>query len=299
MCPVEKATHAKGTCAASQAVSELRGRARLNKPQSVDKYSEEVSELNSLFQRLRIVLVEPSHPGNIGGAARAMKTMGLRRLVLVNPARFPDPQADWRAAGAMDVLDSAQLVPDVSTAVAGCHYVVGTSARARAIPWPAVLARDLGPVLAEQAPVAEIAILFGREDSGLTNEELQRCHTHLQIPSSNVYGSLNLAMAVQVICYEIFQYLEKAEIQISGDNRQADSALPGRGSRIWDKDPATGQQLDGLLEHVEALAVKTGFVDADKPGNTLTRLRRLFMRQQLDETEVQILRGLLRAIEGK
>ena len=102
-----------------------------------------MSELNSLFQRLRIVLVEPSHPGNIGGSARAMKTMGLERLVLVNPARFPDPQADWRAAGAMDVLDSAQVVADVSAAVAGCHYVVGTSTRARAIPWPAVLARDL------------------------------------------------------------------------------------------------------------------------------------------------------------
>ena len=258
-----------------------------------------MSELNSLFQRLRIVLVEPSHPGNIGGSARAMKTMGLERLVLVNPARFPDPQADWRAAGAMDVLDSAQVVADVSTAVAGCHYVVGTSTRARAIPWPAVLARDLGSVLTEQAPEAEIAILFGREDSGLTNEELQRCHTHLQIPSSKVYGSLNLAMAVQVICYEIFQHLEKTAIQIAGDTKQEDSALAGRGSRIWDKEPATGQQLDGLLAHFEALAVKTGFVDADKPGNTLTRLRRLFMRQQLDETEVQILRGLLRAIAEK
>jgi tRNA (cytidine32/uridine32-2'-O)-methyltransferase len=162
-----------------------------------------------------------------------------------------------------------------------------------------VLARDLGPVLTEQAPEAEIAILFGREDSGLTNEELQRCHTHLQIPSSKVYGSLNLAMAVQVICYEIFQHLEKTAIQIAGDTKQEDSALAGRGSRIWDKEPATGQQLDGLLAHFEALAVKTGFVDADKPGNTLTRLRRLFMRQQLDETEVQILRGLLRAIEEK
>ena len=258
-----------------------------------------MSNLNSLFQRLRIVLVEPSHPGNIGGSARAMKTMGLERLVLVNPARFPDPQADWRAAGAMDVLDSAQVVADVATALEGCHYVVGTSTRARAIPWPAVLARDLGPVLTEQAPEAEIAILFGREDSGLTNEELQRCHTHLQIPSSKVYGSLNLAMAVQVICYEIFQHLEKTPIQIAGETKQADSALVGRGSRIWDKEPATGQQLDGLLEHFEALAVKSGFVDADKPGNTLTRLRRLFMRQQLDETEVQILRGLLRAIAEK
>ena len=267
--------------------------------QTRQRTNREARQLNSLFQRIRIVLVEPSHPGNIGGTARAMKTMGLERLVLVKPARFPDPQADWRAAGAADVLDAALVVSDVATAVSDCHYVVGTSTRARAIPWPAVLARDIGPVLTQQAPEAEIAILFGREDSGLSNEELQRCHTHLQIPSSRVYGSLNLAMAVQVICYEIFQHLESTEIQISGDTKQEDTVLSGLGSRIWDKDPATGQQLDGLVAHLESLAVESGFVNAQKSGNTLTRLRRLFMRQQLDETEVQILRGLLRAIEGK
>lgn len=225
--------------------------------------------------------------------------MGLHRLVLVNPARFPDPQADWRAAGAMDVLDGAEVVSDVSAAVAGCQYVVGTSTRARAIPWPAVLAKDLGPVLTEQPSTTEIAILFGREDSGLSNLELQRCHTHLQIPSSKVYGSLNLAMAVQVICYEIFQHLERTEIQVSSEGRQSQSLVPGLGSRIWDKDPASGQQIDGLMAHLESLMVTSGFIDADNPGHTVTRLRRLFMRQQLDETEVQILRGMLRAIEGK
>ena len=243
--------------------------------------------------------MEPAHPGNIGAAARAMKTMGLDRLVLVRPVRFPDPQADWRAAGAADVLDAAQVVSDVSTAVSDCHYVVGTSTRARAIPWPAILARDIGPVLKQQAPEAEIAILFGREDSGLTNEELQRCHTHLQIPSSKVYGSLNLAMAVQVVCYEIFQHLEITEIQISGDTKRENTELPGLGSRIWDKDPATGRQLDGLVAYLESLSVESGFVNAQKSGNTLTRLRRLLMRQHLDQTEVQILRGFLRAIRDK
>ncbi len=228
-----------------------------------------------------------------------MKTMGLHQLVLVNPARFPDPQADWRAAGAMDVLDSAQIVKDVSAAVAGCHYVVGTSTRARAIPWPAILAKDLGSVLTEQAEGTEIAILFGREDSGLTNEELQRCHTHLQIPSSQEYGSLNLAMAVQVVCYEIFQFLEKTSIQVSAEGKQEQSQLSGLGSRIWDKEPASGQQIDGLMEHLETLMVQSDFIAADNPGQTVTRLRRLFMRQRLDETEVQILRGLLKAIQGK
>ena len=258
-----------------------------------------MKRLSSLFQRIRIVLVEPSHPGNIGGTARAMKTMGLHQLVLVNPARFPDPQADWRAAGAMDVLDGAQVVNDVSAAVAGCHYVVGTSTRARAIPWPAMLAKDLGKVLTEQAEDAEVAILFGREDSGLTNEELQRCHTHLQIPSSKEYGSLNLAMAVQVVCYEIFQYLEKTSIQVSAEGKQDQSQIQGLGNRIWDKEPASGQQIDGLMAHLESLMVQSEFIGADNPGQTVTRLRRLFMRQQLDETEVQILRGLLKAIQGK
>ena len=258
-----------------------------------------VKRLSSLFQRIRIVLVEPSHPGNIGGTARGMKTMGLNQLVLVNPARFPDPQADWRAAGAMEVLDSAVVVNDVSAAVAGCHYVVGTSTRARAIPWPAILAKDLGMVLTEQAEDAEIAILFGREDSGLTNDELQRCHTHLQIPSSKVYGSLNLAMAVQVVCYEIFQYLEKTSIQVSSESKQEQSQLSGLGSRIWDKEPASVQQIDGLMAHLEALMVQSAFIEANNPGQTVTRLRRLFMRQQLDETEVQILRGLFKAIQSK
>jgi len=255
--------------------------------------------LKNLFERVRIVLVEPSHPGNIGGAARAMKTMGLHRLVLVNPTRYPDPQADWRAAGAQDVLDGARIANDVIEAIADCHYVIGTSTRARAIPWPAVLAKDLGPVLIEQAAEAEIAILFGREDSGLSNEELQRCHTHLQIPSSKEYGSLNLAMAVQVICYEIFQFVEQTAVQVSAESQVVQDDVSAIGRRIWDKDPASGVQMDKLIEHFEQVMVSSGFVDPANPGNTLTRLRRLFMRQQLDETEVQILRGMLKSVQHR
>ena len=134
-----------------------------------------------MLDRIRIVLVEPRHPGNIGSAARAMKTMNINQLVLVEPARFPDPQADWRAAGAVDVLDRATLVSSVAEAIADCHVVVGTSTRSRHIPWPVVLAKDVAKYLAEQPTNAAIAILFGREDSGLTNEELQLCNCHLQI----------------------------------------------------------------------------------------------------------------------
>ncbi len=252
-----------------------------------------------VLDRIRIVLVEPSHPGNIGGAARAMKTMGVDRLVLVNPGRYPDPQADWRAAGATDVLDSATVVDDVATAIAGCRFVVGTSTRMRSIPWPVISAKELGGLLTGQPDDSEIAILFGREDSGLSNEELQSCHVHMQIPSSEVYGSLNLAMAVQVVCYEIFQHQRQAPDAVAS-NSVKDLAKHGErleasvlGTRIWDKDPATAAQFEALMAHWEEALVNSGFIKAENPGNTLTRLRRMFMRHQLDETEVQIMRGVL------
>ena len=253
-----------------------------------------------VLDRIRIVLVEPSHPGNIGGAARAMKTMGMNQLVLVNPGRFPDPQADWRAAGAMDVLDEAVVVDDLATALDGCRFVVGTSTRMRSIPWPVISAKELGSVLAEQPRDSEIAVLFGREDSGLSNEELQSCHVHMQIPSSEVYGSLNLAMAVQVVCYEVFQHQIQADEQ-GLSNLAKDLATDGeraeiltQGTRIWDKEPATVAQFDALMAHWEEVLVGSGFIKAENPGHTLTRLRRMFMRHQLDETEVQIMRGALK-----
>jgi tRNA (cytidine32/uridine32-2'-O)-methyltransferase len=253
-----------------------------------------------VLDRIRIVLVEPSHPGNIGGAARAMKTMGMQRLVLVNPGRYPDPQADWRAAGAMDVLDSATVVDDLAAALEGCRFVVGTSTRMRSIPWPVISAKELGGVLAEQPGETDIAILFGREDSGLSNEELQSCHVHMQIPSSDIYGSLNLAMAVQVVCYEIFQHQLQAP-DGAASNSVKDLAKEGErleasalGTRIWDKDPATVEQFDALMVHWEQALVASGFIKAGNPGHTLTRLRRMFMRHQLDETEVQIMRGALK-----
>lgn len=244
-----------------------------------------------MLDRIRIVLVEPRHPGNIGSAARAMKTMNINHLVLVEPARFPDPQADWRAAGAVDVLDRATLVGSVAEAIADCHIVVGTSTRSRHIPWPVVLAKDVAKYLAEQPTDAAIAILFGREDSGLTNEELQLCNCHLQIPSSTIYGSLNLAMAVQVVCYELFQFAQMVTEQ-GGRSEQESNGV----QRIWDRPPATRQQFESLMTHLQQTLEKSAFVDPDAPGHTLTRLRRLLSRHQLDETEVQILRGVLKQL---
>ena len=154
---------------------------------------------------IRIVLVEPNHPGNIGGAARAMKTMGIRSLYLVRPSRFPDPQADWRAAQAIDVLESTIVVDTLDEAIADCAQVIGTSTRNRRIPWPREDATGIANRIIQHGYHQPVAIVFGREQSGLTNEELQRCQLHLVIPASRVYPSLNLAMAVQVVCYELFK----------------------------------------------------------------------------------------------
>ena len=228
------------------------------------------------LENIRIVLVEPSHPGNIGAAARAMKTMGLGQLALVNPLRFPDPQAQWRAAGAADVVDRCRIFDSLDAAIAECRWVVGTSARERRIPWPAGDVRETAAAVVEHACAGAVAILFGRETSGLTNDELQCCNQHLRIPASPDYPSLNLAMAVQVVAYEIY--------------RQAVDAPP---APSWDRAPARAAAVRALLAHFEAVLSESDFLDPDNPGQTLTRLRRLFVRLQLDETEVGMLRGIL------
>ena len=228
------------------------------------------------LQNIQIVLVEPAHPGNIGAAARAMKTMGLHRLALVNPARFPDPQAEWRAAGAADVIDGCRVFPDLGAAIADCRWVVGTSARQRRIPWPAGEVREVTGEVTRHAADGDVAVVFGRESSGLSNDELQRCNRHLQIPSSPEYASLNLAMAVQVVAYEIYRHTVEAPR-----------------APAWDRKPATAGEVEALFAHFEQVLTETQFIDPANPGQTLTRLRRLFARLHLDETEVGMLRGIL------
>ena len=152
---------------------------------------------------IRIVLVNPSHPGNVGAVARAMKNMGLSQLVLVDPQEFPDPRAMWRAARAKDLVEKAVVVKTLDEAIGDCHFVVGTSARERRIPWPMVEPPECVEQIFQQPKESNIAVLFGREDSGLSNDELQRCNLHVNVPTSDAYRSLNLAMAVQIFCYEI------------------------------------------------------------------------------------------------
>ena len=234
-----------------------------------------------MFENLKVVLVEPRHPGNIGAAARAMKNMGFQNLVLVNPNRFPDPQADWRAAGAVDVLDRVACVETLGEAINNCQVIIGTSSRSRSIPWPHLDARELPARLSEYEESTRIAILFGREDSGLTNEELQCCHYHLEIPTDDRYPALNLAMAVQLVVYELFMFKEK----------------PSAAGATWDRRLATSMENERMLEHFEAVLRTTGFLNENNPGKTIIRLKRMFLRMHLDETEVQILRGILNHFE--
>ncbi|MYF10021.1 MAG: RNA methyltransferase [Gammaproteobacteria bacterium] len=233
------------------------------------------------LNNIRIVLVEPSHPGNIGAAARAMKTMGLSQLVLVNPLRYPDPQAEWRAAAATDVLDQCRVCASLDEAIADCHWVVGASARPRRIPWPVADVRSAAQKLLAEAAAGQVAVLFGREADGLSNEELQRCNAHLRIPASPDYPSLNLAMAVQVVAYELF----------------AAQAVPAEPE--WDRPPATAAEVEAMLAHLERLLVAADFLDPDNPGQTLTRLRRLAARAGLDQTEVRMLRGIATQLEKR
>ena len=224
---------------------------------------------------VRFVLVEPDQPGNIGGACRALKNMGFGALHLVNPKRFPDPQAEWRAAGAQDVLDAVTVHESLDSVIDDCALVVGTSARSRNIPWPLVTPRELAASVTDSPPGGPLAGVFGRETNGLYNEELQRCSLHLAIPGNPDYPSLNLAMAVQVVAYELF-VAGTQEIDWAGSDRP----------------PATAGEIEQVIRHLEAAATGSGFVDADQPGQTLTRFRRLLLKAELDRTEVAMLHGL-------
>ena len=236
---------------------------------------------------IRIVLVNTTHPGNIGGAARAMKNMGLAELYLVQPREYPAPRAVWRAAGARDVLAGATIVESVDEAIADCALVVGTSARERRIPWPLLNPRECGEKIYSEAAEHKTALLFGREDRGLTNDELQKCHYHVHIPSNPDYSSLNLATAVQVLAYEV----RMASLADDQGN------LPSLSE--WDQPPVTAGDLEFFHEHLATTMAELQFYDPENPKQLLTRMRRLFNRVRMDQMEVSILRGLLSAVQRR
>lgn len=238
-----------------------------------------------MLDNITIVLVNPSHPGNIGAAARAMKTMGLSRLRLVQPADYPCAEATARASGADDILARAEVCANLEEAVADCVLVAGTSARSRTLPWPLLEAREAAGRLAAEAGAGErVALLFGRERTGLTNDELARCHFHVTISSNPDYSSLNLAAAVQILAYEL---------------RLAAGAAPARPAapEAPEGEPVTQAEMEGFYGHLERVLVATGFLDPESPKRLLPRLRRLYARARPDRVELNILRGMLKAME--
>lgn len=238
------------------------------------------------LSRIRMVLVETTHGGNIGASARALKNMGLERLVLVAPKQHPSDEATWRAANALDVLDKVVVVDTLAEAVADCSLVVGTSARGRRIPWPLLTPRECGDRAVAEADHHEVAIVFGREDRGLTNEELHQCHYHVHIPANPDYSALNLAAALQVIAYEI---------RMSWLAREAGGPVH---FDDWDMPPATHNDVELYYQHLEQTLARLNFLDPDNPRQTVTRLRRLYNRIRLDKMELAILRGVLTAVQN-
>ncbi|MAA63892.1 MAG: tRNA (cytosine(32)/uridine(32)-2'-O)-methyltransferase TrmJ [Alteromonadaceae bacterium] len=247
------------------------------------------------YDNVRIVLVETSHSGNIGAVARGMKNMGLGNLWLVNPASFPDETSYARAAGASDVLDRAQVVDSLDEALAGCITVMGTSARGRKVPWPIMSPSACAEKVNEEAVKGEVALIFGRENHGLSNDELQRCHYHIHIPSNPDYSSLNLAMAVQVVCYELrIKQLEALEAE---GERTALQPMLAPGDPGWDMQAATVGEVEGFFGHLEQVLVDIEFHRRENPRQLMSRLRRLFQRARMDKMEINILRGVLSAVQ--
>lgn len=235
-----------------------------------------------MLDQIRIVLVNTSHSGNMGSAARAMKTMGLTQMVLVDPQVLPDDNAFALAAGASDVLANARIVPTLDDAIADCGLVIGTSARSRTLSWPMLDPREAGEKLVSEGGRHPVALVFGRERTGLTNDELQKCHYHVAIPANPEYSSLNLAMAVQTLCYEVrMSWLQQEQI----------------GESCMTVDYPSAEQLEGFYQHLEQTLMKTGFIADDHPGHVLSKLRRLFNRARPEAAELNILRGILTSVQ--
>ncbi|HOL65187.1 MAG TPA: RNA methyltransferase, partial [Accumulibacter sp.] len=237
------------------------------------------------LSRIRIVLAQPSHPGNIGAAARAMKTMGLSRLYLVNPKRFPDDEAVARAAGADDLLERAVCCDSVDQALADVRFACAVSARHRHLGPPTLPARHAATELYERTADGDVALLFGNESAGLANADVQRCQRMLYIPADPTYSSLNLAAAVQVLCYEL--------------RLAAFAGSPLSPSRVvpFSSPPASYQDIERFYAHLQRVMIGSGFLDPQRPRRLMPKLRRLFARAELECDEIDILRGLLDAIE--
>lgn len=232
-----------------------------------------------MLDKIKIVLVETSHPGNIGSSARAMKNMGLSDLCLVNPKIFPSDTSSSTAAHAKDVLTSATVTSSLTDAIQDSNIVIGLSARQPSFSWPTISLPDIAKQVSQEK--YSIAFVFGRESSGLTTAELQKCNYHIQLPTADNYPSLNLSHAVQIVCYELFiasKSIKNVEI----------------------KEPlASNREVESLLEHLESFLIKVDFLDPKNPRNLIARIRRTFTRLKLKTEEINIFRGILNKTEQR
>jgi tRNA (cytidine32/uridine32-2'-O)-methyltransferase len=234
-------------------------------------------KLNSI----RIVLVATSHPGNIGSTARAMKTMGINSLYLVTPKSFPDYKAKEMAAGADDILDNAVVTDTLEEALVGCHLILATSARPRGLSLPGLIPSASGELVSTQSDTTQVALVFGREHAGLTNEELLKCHYHVHIPSDPEYSSLNLSQAVQIMAYEMRMNLLKPQADVSMGHQEY----------------ASVDEIEQFYEHLKEVFIEIKFLKTANPRRLMIRVRRLFNRINLEKMEVSILRGMLSQIQ--
>ena len=235
---------------------------------------------------IKIVLVGTTHPGNIGAAARAIKTMGFKHLDLVSPKEFPSDEAIYRSKAAKDILENASTYETLFESVKDCEVVIGTSARNRKVPWPVLNPKDASKEISLAVKNnSKVGIVFGREDRGLTNEELGLCNLHVHIPTNEDYTSLNLAQAVQIVAYEIrMNFLESENL---------------KNDQEWDVELASVEQTERLIEHMDELMKEVEFYDTENPRKLLMRVRRFFKRSGIDVMETNIFRGLFSTIQKK
>ncbi len=239
---------------------------------------------DNLLNSVKVVLVGTTHPGNIGATARAMKNMGILDLALVEPKEFPSDVAIFRSKAAKDILEKASVHTSLEEAISECELVVGTSARGRTIPWPVLNPREAAEEMHKSSLNGKVAIVFGREDRGLTNEELGLCNFHVHIPSDPEYSSLNLSQAVQILAYEIrLSYLQERHVN----------------KEYWDVELANNEQTERLINHMDELMQEVDFYDVENPRKLLVRVRRFFKRSKMDVMEANIFRGLFATIQKK
>ena len=231
--------------------------------------------------KIKFILFEPSHPGNVGAAARAIKTMGFDTLCLINPIEHPHPEARARSSGALDILLNAEVYGNLPDAIKDCGLIIGTTSRTRRISVPITNIREAAPSIVAEAKKRPVAVIFGPEKSGLINQQVDCCNQLVSIPSSESYKSLNLAMAVQIVAYEL---------------RVASEALP---AEIRARNLASNDEIELFYAHLNQVLLETGFLNPKNPKQLMRRLRTLFNRAQMDENEINIMRGILASYKAK